>query len=153
MFDSICSQKPNRAEYKVNKTTKTSSSPIIWTLHGQYFHDTKKNLAERNRNSNNGVDLRQMTLNINAYLKQRAKSVARMAFSSICMTSSYSSCLMLLRISFPCQKEIIRIDLKRKNYTDQNYHRKQPKQMLTMPGELKCSKFLHQFIWLECSSQ
>lgn len=42
MFDSICSQKPNRAEYKVNKTTKTSSSPIIWTLHGQYFHDTKK---------------------------------------------------------------------------------------------------------------
>lgn len=120
---------------------------------GQYFHDTKKNLAERNRNSNNGVDLRQMTLNINAYLKQRAKSVARMAFSSICMTSSYSSCLMLLRISFPCQKEIIRIDLKRKNYTDQNYHRKQPKQMLTMPGELKCSKFLHQFIWLECSSQ
>lgn len=81
---------------------------------GQYFHDTKKNLAERNRNSNNGVDLRQMTLNINAYLKQRAKSVARMAFSSICMTSSYSSCLMLLRISFPCQKEIIRIDLKRK---------------------------------------
>lgn len=69
MFDSICSQKPNRAEYKVNKTTKTSSSPIIWTLHGQYFYDTKKNLAERNRNSNNGVDLRQMTLNINAYLK------------------------------------------------------------------------------------
>lgn len=114
MFDLICSQKPNRAEYKVNKTTKTSSSPIIWTLHGQYFHDTKKNLAERNRNSNNGVDLRQMTLNVNAYLKQRAKSVARMAFSSICMTSSYSSCLMLLRISFPCQKEIIRIDLKRK---------------------------------------
>lgn len=114
MFDSICSQKPNRAEYKVNKTTRTSSSPIIWTLHGQYFHDTKKNLAERNRNSNNGVDLRQMTLNINAYLKQRAKSVARMAFSSICMTSSYSSCLMLLRISFPCQKEIICIDLKRK---------------------------------------
>lgn len=46
MFDLICSQKPNRAEYKVNKTTKTSSSPIIWTLHGQYFHDTKKNLAE-----------------------------------------------------------------------------------------------------------
>lgn len=69
MFDSICSQKPNRAEYKVNKTTKISSSPIIWTLHGQYFHDTKKNLAERNRNSNNGVDLRQMTPNINAYLK------------------------------------------------------------------------------------
>lgn len=68
-FDWICSQKPNRAEYKVNKTTKTSSSPIIWTLHGQYFHDTKKNLAERNRNSNNGVDLRQMTPNKNAYLK------------------------------------------------------------------------------------
>lgn len=61
--------KNQTAEYKVNKTTKTSSSPIIWTLHGQYFHDTKKNLAERNRNSNNGVDLRQMTLNINAYLK------------------------------------------------------------------------------------
>lgn len=69
MFDLICSQKPNRAEYKVNKTTKTSSSPIIWTLHGQYFHDTKKKLAERNSNSNNGVDLRQMTPNINAYLK------------------------------------------------------------------------------------
>lgn len=145
--------KTKQSRIQSKQDTKTSSSPIIWTLHGQYFHDTKKNLAERNRNSNNGVDLRQMTPNINAYLKQRAKSVARMAFSSICMTSSYSSCLMLLRISFPCQKEIIRIDLKRKNYTDQNYHRKQPKQMLTMPGELKCSKFLHQFIWLECSSQ
>lgn len=47
MFDLICSQKPNRAEYKVNKTTKTSSSPIIWTLHGQYFHDTKKKFGRK----------------------------------------------------------------------------------------------------------